>query len=86
LPLATDSFWQISPLANVQIFGFLIGLPVWAVNVYKKERRRKMKKNFVLLAVLALFMLAFGSCETLSDEAAYNLGYSAGYLGAEISS
>jgi len=45
-----------------------------------------MKKFFVLLAVLALFMLAFGSCETLSDEAAYNIGYTAGYVGAELSS
>jgi len=45
-----------------------------------------MKKFFVLLAVLALFMLSFGSCETLSDESAYNIGYTAGYLGAEISS
>jgi len=80
---------QISPLANVQIFGFLIGLSVWAVNVCKAVLRiwwRKMKKFFVLLAVLALFMLSFGSCETLSNESAYNIGYTAGYLGAEISS
>jgi len=52
----------------------------------KKEWRRKMKKLFVLLAVLALFMMSFGSCESLSSESAYNIGYTAGYLGAEISS
>ena len=45
-----------------------------------------MKKFFVLLGVLALFMLSFGSCESISDESAYNIGYSAGYLGAELSS
>jgi len=48
--------------------------------------RKKMKKFFVLLGVLALFMLSFGSCESISDESAYNIGYSAGYLGAELSS
>jgi len=45
-----------------------------------------MKKIFVLLGVLVIFMLSFVSCETLSDESAYNIGYTAGYLGAELSS
>jgi len=45
-----------------------------------------MKRFFVLLAVLALFMLSFGACETLSNESAHNIGYTVGYLGAELSS
>jgi len=45
-----------------------------------------MKKFLVLLAVLALFMLLFGSCETLSNESAYNIGYTVGYVGADLSS
>jgi uncharacterized membrane protein len=47
----------------------------------------KMKKIiFVLLGVLAIVMLSFGACATMSDETAYNIGYTAGYAGAEISS
>ena len=41
-------------------------------------------KKIVLLVVLALLMSFFVSC--ISNESAYNLGYSAGYLGAELSS
>jgi len=85
LPLDTDFFadFAVGECADFRLFD---GLARMGGQSPAGKWRRKMKKFFVLLAVLALFMLSFGSCETLSDESAYNIGYTAGYLGAEISS
>jgi len=58
----------------------------YLLDMEKKKERIKMKKFFVLMSVLVIFMLSSVSCETLSNESAYNIGYSAGYLGAELSS
>jgi len=54
LPLATNLFLQILPLANVQIFDFLIGLPVWAVNVCKEGMEEKNEKIFRFTGCLGI--------------------------------
>jgi len=41
-------------LANVQIFGFLIGLPVWAVNVCKEGMEKKNEKAFCFIGCLGI--------------------------------